>query len=177
MQNYKAMYDLLWDATAAITKNMINEPSKYIRDAMQVNGIPDWNITDDIIFLNLAELNDDYARQRDSVYTTSGGSARRETVRTRVWGLSVAVYGRSAYDIVNRLRDGFFYADIQRLLENNDVAIIPDLSAPVQATEQYAGKWWNRWNIDFRFNELYRLPAENVGSINSVSLSIRANRP
>lgn len=176
MKNYQAVYNLLWDATAAIVKDMIDEPSKYIRDAMQVNGIPDWNITDDIIFLNLAEVNDDYARQRDSVITTSGGSARRETVRTRVWTLSVSAYGRNAYDIVNRLRDGFFYADIQRLLDNNDVAIIPELSAPIQATELYAGKWWNRWNIELKFNELYRLPAENVGSIESVSLSIRANR-
>lgn len=177
MNSYTDLYNLLWDATAEIVSDIIEEPERFIRNTMQTGGSPDWKITDNIIFLNLGEIDDEYARQRDSVFTTSGGSVRRKTVRTRVWRLSVSVYGPIAYEIANRLRDGFFYASIQRLLEKNDVAIIPELAAPVMATELYNGDWWERWNIDFKFNELYRLPDEDVGSLESVSLSIRANRP
>ena len=66
--NYKQLQNLFWDITNDITGKNLKMPNKFIRFKYPQDGMPDWKITDDIIFINLSELNNDYAKQLDSKY-------------------------------------------------------------------------------------------------------------
>ena len=172
---YTELQDLFWDAASAITADVIKKPDKFIRWRYPEGGAPDWKISDDILFLYLAEADDDYAKQRDSLYREADETVYRDTARTRVWDLQVTAYGRRSYEIVNALKDGFFYEPVRRNLAQKDVSIVPNLPTCMQAPELFAGKWWDRWDITLRFNELYRLAPEDVGRIANVRLGAQAN--
>lgn len=169
--------EVFWTASASILSSLIKDPDRMIRWSYPAEGSPDWTIKDDILFLSIQEQDDDYAKQRDSVYKTSGSSVLRTTTRTRVWKLSFTAYGPEAYEIANQLKDGFFYEDIQRMLVNKSIAIIPNLPIIRQVPENFAGQWWERWDLDLLFNEGYQLPAENVGALESIKITMAANRP
>lgn len=167
---YTELQELFWGEVAVITAGIIKTPNKFIRWRYPEGGAPDWKISDDILFLYLAEADDDYAKQRDSTYRAADETVYRDTTRTRVWDLQATVYGRRSYEIANLLKDGFFYEPVRRNLVHKDVFIVPNLPTCMQAPELFAGKWWDRWDITLRFNELYRLTPENVGRIENVRL-------
>ena len=169
--------DAFWTASADILASIIKDPDRMIRWSYPAEGAPDWTINDDILFLNLQEQDDDYAKQRDSVYKTSGSSVTKTTTRTRVWKLSFTAYGPDSYEMINQLKDGFFYESIQRMLVNKSIAIIPNLPTGRQAPESFAGQWWDRWDLDLLFNEGYQLPTESVGALESIKITMTANRP
>ena len=170
---YTELQGLFWGEVAAITANIIKNPDKFIRWRYPESGAPDWKIGDDILFLYLSEADDDYSKQRDSLYRAEDETVYRDTARTRVWDLQATAYGRRSYEIANLLKDGFFYEQVRRNLAQKDVFIVPNLPTCTRVPELFAGKWWDRWDIDLRFNELYRLAPENVGRIERVQLGGR----
>ena len=172
---YAELQELFWGEAANITADIVKKPDKFIRWRYPEAGAPDWKISDDIMFLYLAEADDDYAKQRDSQYRAADETVYRDTARTRVWDLQVTAYGRKSYELVNLIKDGFFYDLVRRNLAKHDVFIVPNLPTCMQAPELFAGKWWDRWDITLRFNELYRLWPEDVGRIDRVQISAQAN--
>jgi hypothetical protein len=172
---YTELQELFWGEVAVITADIIKTPNKFIRWRYPEGGAPDWKISDDILFLYLAEADDDYAKQRDSLYRTEDETVYRDTTRTRVWDLQATAYGRRSYEIANLLKDGFFYEPVRRNLAHKDVFIVPNLPTCMQAPELFAGKWWDRWDITLRFNELYRLAPEDVGHIDRVQIGAQTN--
>ena len=172
---YAELQDLFWGEAANITADIIKNPDRFIRWRYPEAGAPDWKISDDIMFLYLAEVDDDYAKQRNSTYRSEDETVYRDTSRTRVWDLQVTSYGRNAYVLANLLKDEFFYEPVRRNLAQKDVFIVPNLPTCMQAPELFAGKWWDRWDITLRFNELYRLAPEDVGRIANVRLGAQAN--
>ena len=172
---YTELQELFWGEVAVITADIIKTPNKFIRWRYPEGGAPDWKISDDILFLYLAEADDDYAKQRDSTYRAADETVYRDTTRTRVWDLQATAYGRRSYEIANLLKDGFFYEPVRRSLVHKDVFIVPNLPTCMQAPELFAGKWWDRWDISLRFNELYRLAPEDVGHIDRVQIGAQTN--
>ena len=172
---YTELQELFWGEVAVITAGIIKTPNKFIRWRYPEGGAPDWKISDDILFLYLAEADDDYAKQRDSLYRTEDETVYRDTTRTRVWDLQATAYGRKSYELVNLLKNGFFYEQVRRNLAHKDVFIVPNLPTCMQAPELFAGKWWDRWDISLRFNELYRLAPEDVGHIDRVQIGAQTN--
>lgn len=174
---YKELEDLFWQAAADILEPYIENPDKYVRMRYPKDGLPDWTWDDNVLFLTLNEREDDYAHQRDSTYHTENGTVYRRTTRTRVWELACTAYGPDAYEMLNRLKDGFFFEQIKEALGKQNVFLIPNIPTARQASELFAGHWWNRWDIEFYFNEGYQLADEDVGHIDSIPLSVGANRP
>ena len=113
---YAELQELFWGEVAAITAGLIKKPDKFIRWCYPESGAPDWKISDDILFLYLSEADDDYAKQRDSMYRTDRGTVYRDTIRTRVWDLQTTAYGRRSYELVNLLKDGFFMRRCSEIL-------------------------------------------------------------
>ena len=172
---YAELQELFWGEVAAITAGLIKKPDKFIRWRYPESGAPDWKISDDILFLYLSEADDDYAKQRDSMYRTDRGTVYRDTIRTRVWDLQTTAYGRRSYELVNLLKNGFFYEAVQRNLAQKDVFLVPNLPTCTQAPELFAGKWWARWDITLRFNELNRITPEDVGHIDRIHVQTKIN--
>lgn len=172
---YAELQELFWGETAAITSDIIKKPDKFIRWRYPESGAPDWKVGDDILFLSLVEADDDYAKQRDSQYRADNGTVYRDTARTRVWELQATAYGRKSYELANLLKDGFFYESVQHRLSRCGVFLVPNLPTCIRIPELFAGKWWDRWDITLRFNELYRLKPEDVGRIERVRIGAQAN--
>lgn len=169
MNSFSDLKDLFWQMTANILSGIITNPDKYIRKAFPKEGAPDWKITDNVVFLNLDQRDDEYARQQNSIYSTENGTVIRRGVRTRVWDLNVKAYGPRAFDIITAMQDGVFNIDIKRLLNPQYVFLVPYLDRARQANELFAGQWWERWDTTLTFNERY-IPQEDVGHIEEVPI-------
>ena len=169
MDSFGDIKDLFWQMCANILSNIIENPDKWIRRAFPTEGAPDWKITDNVVFLNLDQRDDDYARQVNSIYVTQMGTVIRHAMRTRVWDLNIKAYGPRAFDMVTALQDGVFTVDTQRLLTPKKVFLVPYIDRARQANEMFAGQWWERWDTTLTFNERY-VPKEDVGHIEHVTL-------
>lgn len=174
--NYKQVQALFWDITNDIVGKALKNPHKFIRFKYPQNGSPDWKITDDIIFINLDEQNDDYAKQVDSTFKTEGGTVKRYMARTRVWRVLFSVYGPNSYEIANNIKDGMFTQKIHDALSKHAVFLIPNLPLCVQVNELFAGRWWDRWDLSLNFNELYQMPVDDIGSIDNLRITTNINR-
>ncbi len=168
MQTFRELEDAIWKACSDILAGIITDPT-MIRWKHPTDGMPDWKITDNILFLNLDEKDDAYAQQRHSLFNTVNGTVIRSAYRTRVWTLYCTAYGPESYAICNRLKDGFFEWNVEAPLWRNDIHLVPDLPRCRQTTEIFAGQWWERWDIELTFNELY-VAQDDVGHIEHVTL-------
>lgn len=180
MDSLAEIKSCFWNMTRLILKGKISEamtdhPEKWIRKMYPRNGAPDWTVDDNVVFLNLDQRDDDYAKQRDSVYKSEQGTIMRYAMRTRVWDLTCNAYGPKAYDIVTALGDGVFLPEIKSFLAKSEVYLVPLIQQPVQSNEIFAGQWWERWNLTLTFNEKY-VSVEDVGRIESVSILAKAQR-
>ncbi len=172
---YEKLQDLFWDVSLLLARDLLTEPAdQHIRWKYPTNGQPDWKIDDNILFLFLSEQEDDYGKQVDTTREEENGSVTLKRTRTRVWSLLLTAYGPKACEIVNRIKDGVFRQDAKKLLADGSVFLVPDLPACQNAPELYAGKWWNRWDLTLHFNELYSLPDEDAGHIDSVAVTGKA---
>jgi hypothetical protein len=172
--------DFFWQVTMQLLgynpddfNNPDNPPTFMpVRIAWPTGGAPAWKISEDVVFIRLfTKEEDDYAKQIDSIYDAEHGTVIKKSARTRIWEVQFVAYGPEAQTAVNQIKDGVFRQDIKRLLSANNVFLIPDLPPCRRMPELFAGRWWNRWDVTLMFNELYHLPDEDVGRIESVSVT------
>ena len=85
---YSDLTNLFWDAINEIVGNEVSgEPDRYIRWKYPAKGGPDWGFDNNIVFLNLSEMDDEYGKQNDSIYVTENDTVIRKRGRTRVVAL------------------------------------------------------------------------------------------
>lgn len=167
---------VFWNAAKLCLKDIITtEPDKWIRKMYPTGGSPDWTINDNVVFLNANIRDDEYGKQRDSIYKTQQGTVMRHAARTRVWDLRVIAYGPDAFAMTQAMKDGVFLPEVQMLLTRKNIFLVPLMPAPMQSPEIFAGQWWNRWDITMTFNEKY-VSVEDVGAIESVHIRAEALR-
>ncbi len=177
--------DFFWQLTMRILGykpdefNDENNPPAFmpVRLSWPVTGAPAWKISENVVFIRLTpHEDDDYARQLDSSYEPEHGTVIKKATRTRIWEAQFIAYGPNAQTSVNKIKDGVFRQDMKRLLSANSVFLIPDLPPCRRVPELFGGQWWNRWDLSLTFNELYQLPDEDVGRIESVAITAYYNR-
>lgn len=169
---YSNLTNLFWDAINEIVGNEVSgEPDRYIRWKYPAKGGPDWGFDDNIVFLNLSEMDDEYGKQNDSIYVTENDTVIRKRGRTRVWELLCTIYGPESYDIANQIKDGVFTEKVRRTLSQGGVFLVPDMPVCRYVPELYAGRWWNRYDVALHFNEWYEAPDEDVGHIESLTVN------
>jgi len=171
---FTALEDLFFAATCRILGD--GWPEGGIRLTYPQDGQPSWKIDEEIVFIRLFEREDDYAKQLDSIYDARGPTVVKKSARTRVWDVGYTAYGPHACETVNKIKDGMFRQDVKRILAKHAVYLIPDLPPCRRVPELFAGQWWQRWDLTLKFNELYRLPDEDIGRIDSVSIRMQPNR-
>lgn len=172
--DFTALEELFWQMTSQVLSE--NFPQDKIRLTYSTDGQPGWKMDEDIVFIRLFEREDEYAKQLDSIYTAERATVIKKSARTRVWEAQYVVYGPNANTNINKIKDGVFRQDIKRFLSASGVFLIPNLPPCRRVPELFAGQWWNRWDLSLAFNELYRLTDEDVGRIESVSITSKYNR-
>lgn len=70
-----------------------------------------------------------------------------------------------------RLRTVCFYRRHAGFYFKNDIALVTDYPQALRVPELFNGRWWERWDMRLRFNELY-VVTEDVGSIEDVQIFV-----
>lgn len=132
------------------------EAYSKVRVSWQTYGAPAWKITDDVAFIQTSEEDEPINRQREVDYTESllGPEPLDEEVSyTRVLNLAIIFYGPNSFHNAQVVRDGIFREVYRRPLSQNNIYLIPDVAAPRRVPEQFQSQWWERVDLELRFNE------------------------
>lgn len=145
----------------------------YVRVSWPTYGAPAWKVTEDVTFLRVAEDADPYNVQREDKFTRLGETTlNQEETRTKILSLSVICYGPNSWDNAELIRNKFFGEEIKYLLGKEKIYMLPDIdSTPQRRPESFNNQWWERVDVEFRFNEKIAVN-ETIDSIGSAEILI-----
>lgn len=149
--------------------------NKQIVFSYQATGAPGWKHEQDRLFIRLSELDDEYAKFRDSLYHPNEKTVIKTTSRTRVWEVYLIAYGPHAHEWLNLIKDGVFLQKARRFYFKHDIALITDYPQMLRVPELYNGRWWERWDMRLKFNELY-IVEEDVSSIEDIKIYVNESK-
>lgn len=146
--------DLFVDLTVQALGIDTKTNPKAVRVSWPTGGAPAWKVHEEVVFLRVYEVDNQYNRQREVKITPiDDNNVNQETTYTRVIGVSWIFYGSSSFDRAAELKDKIFYQDFHDLLALSNVFLVPDVPAPARAPELYNGQWWQRTDLTMLFNE------------------------
>lgn len=154
-------------------KLMRAEEAPPVRRSWAINGAPEWNIAEDVVFMQLSEAEDDINRPLDDEWLEHGEDFIRRTGITRVFSLKLNAYGPNCYDNLLRTRMAFLAG--RKELKENKVFLVPERAAIVRAPELFQGRWWDRADTELKLNALF-VSSNEVRSIESVNVEVGINR-
>jgi hypothetical protein len=129
-------------------------PAYFVRVAWPTEGAPAWKITEDIVFLRVVEEDHPVNRERDVENTRIDDVTLNEkTSYTRIISLAMVFYGPNSFDKAQLVRDGVFKDTYRLSLAQDKIYPIPDIIAPKRFPEAFQGRWWERTDLEIRFNE------------------------
>lgn len=152
----KDMEELFWTVTSKIlgldTTLAINQGK--VRRSWQTSGVPSWKITEDITFIQILPLNDDFAKQRDVGYSSSDSeNAKRSVNYSRVFSIGWTCYGPNSFDNIEIIRNGIFLPTYKDIIKKKNMFLVTDVGMPQRVPELFNGQWWERCDLQVRYNE------------------------
>jgi hypothetical protein len=124
-----------------------------VRIGWEQEGQPFQQITEDIAYLRCYEVDDQYNRVRDLIYSTN--LPYTETWKfTRVWETYWSIYGPNSFDNARIIRSSMWLQSVHDMFASANLYWVTDAGAPVRAPELMDGQWWPRTDFHARFNEL-----------------------
>ena len=143
-----------------------------VRVSWPTDGAPAWKIDDDVVFLKTQEEEDLYSRPREILHTTTGSVTLNEaTGYTRVIGLNLILYGPNSFSNAQLIRDEFYIDSNRIIFAKKNLYLIPDVVTPTRFPENFSGRWWERTDIDFKFNEKI-IRNKGISIIESVEIGV-----
>ena len=131
-----------------------DEAYEAVRIAYQTEGQPAWGIKDDVVTIRITEEDSPINRQREDSYSQIDDVTLNEAESyTRVVNLFLAIYGPNSWENAQVIRDLFFRDSFRWVLSQNKIFLIPDIVSPRRIPEVFAGQWWERVDLEIRFNE------------------------
>lgn len=151
-------------------------PSKVndVRISWPEEGMPAFQITDDVAFIQLLEADDQYNRKReveDTWTQIDPDNFERTIGYTRAWQVNVILYGPDSYQNSQEIRDKIFYPEHKLTLNQNYLYMIPDIVAPRRIPEYFQGRWWKRVDMSMLFYESV-VRSTSVPAISSIDVAI-----
>lgn len=171
------LQDLFFD----ITVTMTGYDEKKVRHAYQPQGQPGNEISQDIVYLDVMEVDNQWNRQRNDVQKNSAtyesgfitledgsflvtengekivadpyiaATSDIETSYTRVIQTRWTVYGTTCYDMASVIAWKILNPDIREALREHDVKPVCDIPAPILGREMVNGQWWQRTDLTVLF--------------------------
>ena len=131
-------------------------PIADVRISWPTLGAPAWQITDDVIFIEITEKDHLYNKAREvAIKTNDASSLVMQTSYTRVISVHWIFYGPNSFDNAQKVRDALFYEyPFRDTLTNNHIYMVPDIPAPNRRPEKFMSQWWERVDMEVLFNEL-----------------------
>lgn len=145
-----------------------------VRIDWPTQGQPSFNVSEDVIFLKIVPIDDNYNRIRDMSWdkTDSTGNTLTETYTyTRVINVAWICYGPNSNTNAQTIRNKMFYDTFTDLLDGYSLYLIPSTSEPTRVPEEFNNLWWERTDLEMKFNNIVT-DTVNVSSIGSVPINI-----
>jgi hypothetical protein len=144
---------------------------KNVRIGWQLDGPPAFKITDNVVFITATPVDDPYNRQHDVLIEAGSPDLAIATGMTRVTALNVIAYGPDAMSNLQAVKIGMFYPATRNTLTLEEIYLISDVVEAKRVPESFQGRWWERGDMQLRFNELL-IDTQQQNEIDSVEVSI-----
>jgi hypothetical protein len=169
----KQMEDLFQPVIVSILGWDVLSPSleNNVRIAWMRSGAPAIDINENYVYLRVMEVDNSYNRQREYQLSNEGDDLVSKVGYTRVISLNCVLYGENSFDNAQIVRDGMFSKSVRDTLGEQFIFLIPDIVAPKRIPEPFQGQWWERCDVEFRFNELI-IRETAVNAVGSVEVEV-----
>lgn len=161
----------------------VNSKAYYaVRVGWQQQGQPAFKINEDTCVLTAYPENDDYSRVRDAL-TAVNDSADTDTLNmeyTQVWRIHWTLYGPNAYDRARLIVSSMSLDWVHDYLAAppspglNPIYALASWDRPKYVPENFQGQWWQRADVDLKFNELV-LEATTVSTALSATIILNTD--
>lgn len=153
-----------------------NAAARYVRVSWPTGGQPGWGSNENITFIRVTESDDRINRQREDKLTESEDNPlmlNEEMSYTRVISLFIIFYGPNSWNNAQTVRDYIFRdsSSYRMDLAKDKIYPIPDIVAPRRAPEPFVGQWYQRVDLEIRFNENVKKNAD-VNTIGVVPIDV-----
>jgi len=150
--------------------------ARYVRVSWPTGGQPGWGANENITFIRITEDDDNINRQREDKLTESEDDPlllNEEMSYTRVINLGLIFYGPNSWSNAQTVRDYIFRdsSSYRRALGKDKIYLIPDVVAPRRIPEPFVGQWFQRVDLNLRFNENVKKNAD-INTIGSVPIDV-----
>lgn len=172
VKTLKELETLIWQELMDIVGAGKGAPP--VRKSWPQSGSPDWKIIDDVIFMQLAETDDEIATPLDYDFTADGDDLILKQGTTRVFNLRLNAYGPKSYENLLRIRIEMLRG--RKNLRKQQIYPVPKRTPVIRAPELFQGRWWERADMTLKFNVLMVFET-TVGTIEKVNVEVGANRP
>lgn len=171
--------DILWEELMSILGYEIDNPAWSInppvRRSWQQQGQPGWSINDDILFFKIFdESGQDITIPVDTIINNDlAEDIQISKGQTRVLRVNLIAYGPNSYDNLINIRN-YFHANRSEILKENKIYLIPSSDVPLRMPELFLQQWWERADLNLRFNCLMTYTAQ-INEIKTVPLNVYGN--
>lgn len=164
--------DLIYAVTVAM---LGGSPPADVRISWPTGGAPNHKVNEDVIYLRVAESDNEYNREREFQFEDSGSPVDSLTQRlsyTRVMGVNWICYGPNSYENATIIRDSIQFQAFHDMLADYRVFHIPGDIAPHRVPEEFpGGQWVERVDLMMEFYE--EIKKESViGFVKSVDVVV-----
>lgn len=174
ISNITEFESLIWAELMAILGHDVKTVPPPIRRSWPADGAPDWLITDNVIFMQCTETNEDVMQPLDERWQAAGRDFLHEQASTRTVQLSLTAYGSACYENLLKLR--FELLRGRPNLKKNKIYIVPGNDFVRYAPEIFQGRWWKRADLTLYFNSLIKVNSV-VDAIEEINVNVKANKP
>lgn len=130
-------------------------PPIPVRISWPQDGMPGFDITENVIFIRVGEQDQDVNRQVNVITAPIAHDTNNmsEVIgRTRVLNVTWICYGPLAYDNATRIFNSLPLPVFHNTLSPGKIFLVPVAESPVRRPELYNGQWWNRADFQAQFN-------------------------
>jgi hypothetical protein len=138
---------------------------KSVRVGWQQTGQPAWKIDEDTAIITAYPEDDPYSKVRDQSYDATPNlspAINQNMSYTQVWKIHWTFYGPNAFDHARLLVSSMSLDWVYDYLKNppppanTQIYALASWDRPRYVPELFQGQWWQRADVDLKFNELVK---------------------
>lgn len=146
VQTLADLQSLIQQATVSIT----DLDGKNVRIAFQGRNQPAHTIEQDIIYVSLKQISDDWGKYQEKIYDPD--YEQEQTFYTRVMECTWFCYGPNSFEFADAIRIGIYYPDIRAPLNRENVKPLVQPPNPDRVPYVFDTQWWERSDLKINFN-------------------------
>ncbi len=134
------------------------------------------NPHNDMVFY-LAQFGDAPINRQIDVTTEGAGTDTITQITKHVRSLTFnwQLYGDNGMENADKIRIGLMRPDVQNMLEQNNISLIPDIPEPVYVPELIGMQWYSRYDLSANFNQLV-IDTSTLSTIASADVVIETEK-